>query len=788
MNENSRIKLLRERMLRMPEICTERAYYLTESYRQTEGEPEAVRRALALRNILSKMTVRILDGELLAGLPTSKIRGGSLTPELNSRWYANELDEISVREWDRFAPISEEDKRRITEICRYWEGKSLCDKWHCMIPEEAKRYNNIIQVGGAFCGNNQNFGHISVDYEKVLKFGLSGIRDEVRKELSSVDISDVEGLNKYQYLRAVLISLDAAIMFARRYADLAADMAEKEPDTQRRAELKKLAEICAKVPVYPAESFYEAVQAVCMTYVIIMIEGPGTGIGYLRADQYLYPYYKKDIEEGRITDEEVRELIACLYIKLNSSVIPYSSEVVSAFCGFALSANITLGGLTEDGRDAVNELSRLFLEAEEMTALIAEDIVIRVSHKTPEDFLKKACILASKLRGKLKFVGDETIITQLMAEGRPLRLARGYAITGCNTPTLPGHSLDTPGGIINLPLFLELALNDGVMRMRGEQIGARTGDPRLFNSYEQLWDAFIKQAEALIPICSVFKNADKQLYAQYAQLPFQSALLNGPCRRGRDLTDGGTDYISYSMSLAGAPNVGDALAAVRKTVFEDKELTMSEVVDALDRNFEGCERVKKLLERAPKFGNNDSYVDDIVNRVLKECGAIATRKKGFAGANSGVAAASITANIGLGEIVGATPDGRKAGEPISEGGISPHQGRNVSGPTSTMMSVAHLDHSNFTNGSVLNMRFDSGLLKDDRDFTRFARLVRTFLEEGGFLVQFNFISTETLLDAQRNPDKYRDLLVRVATFTSYFVELSPPLQNDIINRLEFHTI
>lgn len=779
-----RIKVLRDRFLCKPEICTERGWYLTESYRLTESEPEVIRRAKALKNILSKISVQILDGELLAGLPTGKIRGGALTPELNSRWYADEMDEISTREWDRFAPVPEEDKEKIREICRYWTGKSLYDRWHNMIPEDKKRFNNIIQVGVAFCGNNQYYGHVSIDYEKVLRFGLLGIKEQVESELAKIDLTEMDGLNKYHYLKAVNIALDGAIIFSRRYEKLAREMAEREKDPVRKAELERLAGVCARVPLYPAGSFYEAVQSVCMIYVVIMIEGPGTGIGYLRADQYLYPYYIEDMAAGKITKDEVIALIASLYMKLNASVIPYSKEVVSAFCGLTTSANITLGGMTGDGRDAVNELSYLFLEAEEIVSLITEDIVIRVNKQTPDEFLNKACHLAKYLRGKLKFLGDETVIKQLTAFGRPIRLARGYAITGCNTPTLPGRSLDTPGGIINLPLFLELALNDGIMRMTGERIGISTGDPRKFSSFDELWNAFVAQARALIPICSIFKNADKQLYSMYAQLPFQSSLMYGPIEKGRDITDGGTDYISFSMSLAGAPNVGDSLAAVKKTVFEDGTLTMEEVIDALDNNFEGFEKVKKLLERAPKFGNNDPYVDRIVDKVLAECSRLAAHKKGFAGADSGVAAASITANIGLGAIVGALPDGRTSGQPISEGGISPYQGRNKNGATATMMSVARLDHTNFTNGSVLNMRFDSNLLKEERDYELFGKLIRTYLEEGGSLVQFNFTDTQTLLDAQKNPDKYRDLLVRVATFTSFFVELSPPLQNDIINRLE----
>ena len=788
MTTNDRIHLLRERMLRTPEICTERARWMTASYRETEGEPEVIRRALAFRCVLEHLPVRLLEGELLAGLPTSKIRGGALTPELNAAWYARELDELSSREWDRFAPIGQEDREVIRDTCSYWDGISLYDRWKKRIPPQLLEFNNLVQVGGAFCGNNQYYGHISIDYEQVLQLGLLAIREQAYALQQDLDLSNVDELNHWQYLRAVMIALDGAILFVQRYAACVEELAEQETEPVRKVELTRLAGICAKVPLCPAESFYEAAQAVCMTYTLLMIEAPGTGEGYLRADQYLYPYYRRDMDAGILDNEFALALVASLYVKLNASVIPYSSEVVAAFCGFALSANITLGGLDAEGNNAVNELTWLFLDAEEQVALVAEDIVIRVHRSTPMDFLARACKLARKLRGKIKFVGDKTIISQLTATGRPLELANGYAVTGCNTPTLPGCSLDTPGGIINTPLLLELALNNGVMRLTGKKLGPETGDPRTFCSFEQLWDAFCRQAEALIPLCTVYKNTDKQLYAEYAQQPFQSALLQGTLARGRDLTDGGTDYTSFSMSLAGAPNVGDSLAAVKKLVFEEKSLSMAELVDALDRNFEGDDELLHRIEQVPKFGNNIPYVDELVNRVLKTCSAIATRQKGWRNADSGIAAASITANIGLGEIVGALPDGRLAGTPISEGGISPYQGRNTSGPTATMMSVAHLDNLSFTNGAVLNMRFSADLLKNETDYLRFAQMILAYLEEGGVLVQFNFVDTKTLLDARKRPDHYRDLLVRVATFTSYFVELSPPLQDDIINRLAFNSL
>jgi len=401
----------------------------------------------------------------------------------------------------------------------------------------------------------------------------------------------------------------------------------------------------------------------------------------------------------------------------------------------------------------------------------------------------KACEVAKLLRGKLKFVSDETAIQQLLSQGIPGEYARDYCITGCWTSMVPGYSYNLPGSFLNLPLMLELALNNGASRLTGEQIGPKTGDPRKFNSYDEVWDAYEKQVEAQIPADLLFRNVDKQLYAEFAPTPFQSALFHGCIEKGLDIANGGTaPYIPQALSAAGAPNVGDSLAAIRKAVFEDKKFAMDRIIDALDKNFEGEEEVLQVLKGAPKFGNDDDYVDSIVNEVLTHCSNEVARYKGIAGAMSTTSAAVVTANIPLGYVVGALPDGRRAGEPLSEGGISPHQGRNVSGTTATMKSVAKLDHLKLTNGSVLNMRFNPDVLKDESKMRKFASLIRTYCETGGYLVQFNITGTDMLRDAQRHPEKYRDLLVRVATYSAYFVELSPELQNDIIARTEFQEV
>jgi len=604
-----------------------------------------------------------------------------------------------------------------------------------------------------------------------------------------LNIVNPEDFQKFQFFNAVNITLEATISFAKRYAELATSMAQKESDAQRKAELERIAETCNWVPANPARSFHEAVQSIWFTYLVLMVEGWGAGMSFGRPDQYLYPFYKKDIEEGRITREEARELIALLYIKANEAVTVQAGEVARAFSGFAIWPNFTLGGLTKEGKDAVNELSYLFLDAETDVRLNGEELVIRIHKNTPDAFLMKALEVAKLLRGKCKFASDETTIQQLLTDGKPIEYARDFIIVGCHIPTVPGFSHDHGGGQINIPLMLELALNNGASRLTGEQIGPKTGDPRKFKSYDEVWNAYKKQVEALIPVILLFKNVDQLLYAEYCPSPFQSALFPSCIERGIDIINGGTaPYRGYAHTLLGLADVADSLAAIKKVVFENKRITMDKLIEALDKNFEGEEKVLHLLKSAPKYGNDDDYVDSIANEVLIQVSTENAKYKGIKGAISNLGSAVIASNILLGRIVGALPDGRKAGEWFADGGVSPHQGRNVSGPTATLRTIAKLDHTKLTGGATLNMKFNPDALRDESKMQKLASIVRTFFETGGPLVQFNIVSTDTLRDAQRNPEEYKDLLVRVATYSAKFVELSKEIQDDIIARMEFQEV
>ncbi len=787
---SERVRTLREKMFTMPSVCTERGYWVSESYKQTEGEPPLIRKAKALAKILSEMGIRIDEGELIAGNATSKQRGAAILPEINAQWLQEEMDKISTREWDRFAPLTEGEKARIKQFLPYWKGKSIYDMWRARMPEDKQRFLFNGTMGGTIFSANGHYGaHSAVNYEKVLAKGLYAIKQEVDEELQKLNLANLRDYEKYPFLKAASIGLEAVPKFAKRYAVLAKGMAEKEIDAERKTELGKIAETCSRVPGEPARTFYEALQSMCFIWVALMIEGWGYGMSFGRPDQYLYSLYKKDVVEGRMTEDEARAWISLLYIKVNGTVTLTDSFAATVFGGFPQTVNVILGGLTKDGKDAVNELSYLFLEADKDVGLSENDLVIRIHKNTPDAFVIKAVEVAKVLKGKLKFMSDETNIQQLLYDGHPIEFARDYIITGCNSPSIPGYSFDVPGGMVNLALMLDLALNNGISRLTGEQIGPQTGNPKKFESYDEVLDAYKRQVEALLPLAILFRNSDRQLYAEFAPTPLQSSLFNGPIEKGLDIANGGTlPYARLAISLTGAPNVGDSLAAIKKAVFQDKKITMDQLITALERNFEGQEEVLHILASAPKFGNDDDYADSIVNEVLMHGCNLVAKYEGACGTKFNVAAAAVTANVPLGFVVGALPDGRRAGEPLSEGGISPYQGRNVSGPIATFRSVAKIDHVKLTNGSVLNMRFNPAALKDEASLRKFASMIRTFLESGGFFVQFNIVGTETLRAAQREPEKYRDLLVRVATYSAYFVELSPDLQEDVIRRMEFHEL
>lgn len=785
---SGRVRKLREAVLSTPEICVERAIYLTRSFMETEGENIVIRRAKALAHILENMTVTIHDGELLAGNTTSKRRGSFLIPEIQWEWYLNEMDNMTTRSWDRCQPIGQFEREQMLQYLPNWKDKCTWDKVNKEWNNTVLKLNGEIFMTHTSSMSGQHFGHIAVDYPRMLSRGLRDIINEAKSYLAQLPVSPDE-LRRHTALKAAVIAMEAVITYSKRYAKLAADMARGEKDPKRRAELLDISRICEKVPEYPAETFYEALQSILFLYFALRIEAYAPGVSLGRPDQYLYPYFLHDIESGVLGEEQCVELLEMLLIKTNDLACLMSTETVEFLSGFPTLASITIGGVKRDGTDSVNPLTYLFMEAERNVRLTAEEFVVRISRENTDEFVIAACQLAVEMKGKIKFISDETTIAMLMRDNKSLEDARDYVVLGCASPSSAGRSLDITAGSINFAYILELALNNGKSRLSGEQIGLCTGDPRKFTSFDELWDALKKQIEYILSVAVSSRNTDRLVYAENVPAPLHSAMLPACFDSGLDIVNVGAKmYSTESHGAVGVPNVADSLAAIKKLIFEEKRFTMSELIDALDNNFDGYEALHGALLAAPKFGNDIDYVDSIVNDILEFASSVLDRYEGIAETKHTLAAMAGTGIFVMGSKVGALPDGRLAGKPLAEGGISPSQGKNTSGATASMRSVAKLNHTAISGGSVFNMRFNPGAVDSEEKMRKFALMLRTYCETGGFHVQFNFLSAETLRAAQINPQQYRDLLVRVATYSAYFVELSKQVQDDIIEKTEFKEV
>ncbi|MDO4733680.1 MAG: pyruvate formate lyase family protein [Lachnospiraceae bacterium] len=783
MTAEERIQLLKDAIRIEPEFCIERARLYMEAHKETTELPPALRRAKIMEKIMTERSALIYDEELLVGNPTSKRVAAPILAEIAWKWYIEKEPNSPPGDLiDVEGGLTDDEKIQFREILKYWDGKCLRDQWLAVVPQEYRELENLAWMQSS--GNpsaGYYLAHCIPDYEKVLKKGIRGILEEIDERLEELDPIQLNNMEAIIFLKAMKISLNSVIVWAQHLSEEAARQAKECADPQRKAELEKIAYICNKVPAEPAENFYEALQSVWIIYIAIMQESWGPGVGFGRMDQYLYPYYRKDIDSSEITQDQVKELIAMLYLKLNELVNPFPVGKSTA----GTLSGITIGGESRDGTQATEELAMLFLEAEDMVSMI-EDLVVRIHHSCSDAFLYRACQLATSVRGKVKFLCDETVYKQQMNMGRTYAMAREYAATGCFIHTIPGKTHDPGSDAQNLPMMLELALNNGYTRLFHKKIGAETGDPRNFKSYEELWEAYKTQVATVVPQSLIGVSYFQQLWATYFPSPMMSALFDGCIERGRDVVNGGTaPYSSVGLWVTGTVNVGDSLAAVKKVVFDDKKITMAQLIDALDNNFEGAEDILYLLKKAPKFGNDIDYVDNIVNDVICNLADELEKIKGHAGRKFMMAAATIGYNQAFGFFLGASPDGRRAHEALGEGGISPHQGRNTSGATATTRSVAKLNLVRSAGGNVLNMKFDPSSVDTPVKMMNFVNFLRTFASTGGDVIQFNMVSNEMLLDAQKHPEKYRDLLVRVATYSAYFVDLDPMAQQEIIDRTSF---
>ena len=816
-----------------PYVESERAVLVTESFKETEGLPVILRRAKAVEKIFNQLPITIRDDELVVGAITKNPRSTEICPEFSYDWVAKEFETMGSRIADPFQ-IPKDTAAELHEAFQYWEGKTTSALADSYMSQEAKDAiaAGVFTVGNYFYGG---VGHVCVDYGKVMRIGFRGIITEVVEAMEHIDRTDPEYVRKEQFYKSVIISYNAAIRFAHRYAEKARELAATEQNPTRKAELLQIAKNCERVPEYGATNFYEACQAFWFVQMMLQIESSGHSISPGRFDQYMYPFYKADKD---ITPEFAQELIDCIWIKLNDVNKTRDEVSAQAFAGYAVFQNLGVGGQNEEGLDATNDISYMAMEACAHVRLPAPSFSIRVWQGTPDEFLYRACELARLGMGVPAMYNDEVIIPALVNRGVTLRDARNYCIIGCVEPQCP-HKTEGwhDAAFFNVAKVLEITLNNG--KARGKQLGPVTGEMTSWKSMDDFFAAFKKQMSYFVHYLAEADNCVDIAHRERAPLPFLSALVEDCIGRGKSLQEGGAIYNFTGPQAFGVADTGDSVYAIQKHVFEDKDVTMDQLKEALDANFgypvnasaaapagdasqetelKVYEAVKKilgnassinladiqkkisamdfsesagdpgkydhlrrLLDSTPSFGNDDDDVDMVARKCAQIYCFEVEKYRNPRGGQFQAGVYPVSANVLFGKDVAALPDGRLAKHPLADG-VSPRSGKDCKGPTAASNSVAKLDHFVASNGTLYNQKFLPSAVAGDNGLKNFASVVRSYFDHKGMHVQFNVIDKETLLAAQKNPENYRDLVVRVAGYSAQFVVLAKEVQDDIINR------
>ena len=826
--KSERIDRLKEDLFaKSPEIESARAILLTESYKQTEGMPIIKRRSAAFRHILENLPIVIRYNELVVGSNTISPRSCQVFPEYSFEWLESEFDTVATRSADPFY-ISDKTKAELHEVYKYWKGKTTSElATSYMAPETLMAIEHNIFTPGNYFYNG--IGHVTVDYGKVLRIGYRGIIDEAKAELEKVRVSDADGCSKIAFLEAVIESCEAVITFAKRYSELARKEAESCADAKRKSELLQIAENCSKVPENGATSFYEACQSFWFVQLLIQTESSGHSISPGRFDQYMYPYFIKDYESGKITMEFAQELVDCIWIKLNDLNKCRDEASAKGFAGYSMFQNLIAGGQDENGIDATNELSFMCIQATMHVMLPQPSFSVRVWNGSPHEFLLKAAELTRTGIGLPAYYNDEVIIPALVNRGLTLQEARDYNIIGCVEPQKSGK---TDGwhdaAFFNMCRPLELVFSNGVDN--GVQIGPKTGDVTQMATFEEFYDAYKAQMNYAIELMVNADNAIDMAHAERCPLPFLSSMIEDCIGRGKSVQEGGAVHNFTGPQGFGIANMADGLYAIKKLVYDDKKVSMAYFKEALENNYgnggagnaetitvavakqlaqngvnvdknvveeiyktakanssssatSDYSELLKMINELPKFGNDNDEVDLFARDVAYTYTRPLEKYKNPRGGQYHAGLYPVSANVPLGAQTGATPDGRLAGTPVADG-VSPCAGRDVKGPTASANSVSKLDHFIASNGTLFNMKVHPSALKGREGLENFVSLVTGYFDRKGSHVQFNVVSRETLRDAQAHPENYKGLVVRVAGYSALFTTLSRSLQDDIISRTE----
>jgi len=779
-----RVARLREQSLEArPTLSTERAELITEFYRQDLGPVSApVRRALAFRYLMEHKTVYIGEGELIVGEKGPFPKAAPTYPELCCH-SLEDLDILNSREKIPFIVTPQARQVYAEVIIPFWRGKSMRDLIFREMTDEWK----AAYEAGIFTEfmEQRAPGHTVLD-DKIYRKGMRDFQEDIRRALANLDyLNDPEAYDKREELKAMLICADALIRFAERHAEKAEDLAARESDPRRRAELRRIAEVCRRVPAYPPRDFWEAVQYYWFVHLGVTTElntwdsfSPG------RLDQHFYPFYRRGLEDGTLTREQAEELLQCLWIKFNNQPAPPKVGVTAAESAtYTDFAQINLGGLREDGSDGVNELTYLILDVVEEMRLLQPSASVQVSKKSPDAFIQRAARIIRTGFGQPSVFNADMVVQELLRQGKSLADARNGGTSGCVETGAFGKESYILTGYMNLPKILEITLNNGVDPRTGRRIGLETGEPRDFASFDELFAAFERQLRYFVDVKVRGNNVIERLYARHMPAPFLSILIDDCIAKGKDYHDGGARYNTTYIQGVGLGSITDALTAIRYHVFDGRTVSMDELLTALRSDFTGHESLRQtLLHRTPKYGNDDDYADGVMRAVFEAYFRAVDGRPNTKGGRYHINLLPTTVHVYFGSVTGATPDGRKAGMPLSEG-ISPVQGADRRGPTAVLKSAAKMDHAR-TGGTLLNQKFNPSLLKTDEGLDKFVQLIRTYFRLDGHHIQFNVVDAATLRAAQEHPEQYRSLIVRVAGYSDYFCDLTKALQDEIIARTE----
>lgn len=776
-----RVSDLKERMLSEPRYASiEQAKIITESYQMHENTPRILQRAYALRAALEKLAIRVEPEELIVGNRTAGVRNGVVFPESGSSWVDREFETLPTRPQDKFQ-VRQEDIKYFREVIKpYWQGKSLEDILKKEYGAEIAKISKVVKI------NQQDHaqGHICPDCKAWLENGPQGICLEAEEYMRSAP------QEKRDFYKSVQIVMEGVSHFMMRYADKMREFKRAETDEALREDMEQVASNCENLSKRPASTFHEAVQSIWFLMVILHMESNASSFSPGRLDRILYPYYQRDVEMGILDEGKALEIIECLWLKFNEIVYMRNAHSAKFFAGFPIGFNIAVGGLDEEGNNVENAISFLLLKAQENIGLPQPNLSVRLHENTPDDILKQAVRVVSKGSGMPQFFNDKAVIPALEELGVSREDAMDYAIVGCVELTTQGNNLGwSDAAMFNLNKVLELTLTGGKDLLTGEQMGEDYGSLLTYQNFEELENTFRKHLDyfmdRMIPACEAVEKAHIALLPT----PFLSSVINDCMENGTDVTAGGAHYNFSGIQMIQVANLADSMAALKKLVYEEKKIPAEELLKALEHNFEGYEIIRTmLLNKVPKYGNDVAWVDELGTKWAEYFKKRLGTYTNYRGGKYHTGMYTVSAHVPMGENVGASPDGRYAGTPLADGGMSPVYGRDTAGPTAVLKSVARLDKTLTSNGGLLNMKFLPEFFRTQSGIDKFALFLRGFVDLEIPHIQFNVVNKEDLIAAKKEPEKYRSLTVRVAGYTAYFTELAGKLQDEIIARTSYGDI